>query len=65
MGGFSSGKEEKVWKNETSPFDGGKEKWENIWRIKQYFGEKEKQGRKRKTMFGEGTAYKISSCSQI
>ena len=43
-----------------------KEKGENIWRIKQYFfGEKEKQGRKRKTMFGEGTAYKISSCSQI
>ena len=40
----------------------GMEKGENIWRIKQYFiGEKEKQGRKWKKMFGEGRAYKISS----
>ena len=30
-----------------------------------FFWRKKKQGRKRKTMFVEGTAYKISSCSQI
>ena len=38
-----------------------KEKGDNIWRKTIFLGAKEKQGRKRKKMFGEGRAYKILS----